>query len=319
MNALYKSIGISKQAVHQQATRQCRLDTQMAILVREADDLRTEHPGCGVEKMYHTLAPNFIGRDRFIDFFMELGYRVKHKKNYHRTTYSGSHYYPNLITGMMLNGPSQVWQSDITYIRLGERHYYAVFIIDVYTKKIVGYKLSGHMRATANVEALKMALKQHQAPLIHHTDRGSQYIYEGYVALLKSHNCAISMGLIAQDNAYAERINGTIKNEYLAYWQPATYAQLAKNVAKAVRHYNTKRQHKHIYRKTPATFETEVLALSQHERPMVTIYAEGQEKMVGASSPPPFLAQKALLAPNCPIVLNSNLKIGQHYLGIDIV
>ena len=312
MNALFKSIGISKQAVHQQAIRQCKLDTQMAILVHEADELRAEHPGCGVEKMYHTLAPDFIGRDRFIDFFMELGYRIKHKNIYHRTTYAGSYYYPNLITGMMLNGPSQVWQSDITYIRLGERHYYAVFIIDVYTKKIVGYKLSDHMRATANVAALKMALKQHPAPQIHHSDRGGQYIYAPYLALLKSLNSAISMGYIAQDNAYAERINGTIKNEYLAYWKTETYAQLAKNVAKAVRHYNTKRQHKHIYRKTPAAFEKEILALSQHNRPMVTIYAEGQEKTVGASSPPPFLAQQALLAPNCPIVLKNNFNNGQH-------
>lgn len=289
--------------MHQQAMRQHKLDEQMAILVSQADALRRAHPGCGVEKMYYTLAPDFIGRDRFIDYFMQLGYRVKHAKNYHRTTYAGSHYYPNLITGMMLNGPSQVWQSDITYIRLGERHYYAVFIIDVYTKKIVGFKLSDHMRAKANIEALKMALKHHPAPMIHHSDRGSQYIYEGYIAILKEHNCSISMGLIAQDNAYAERINGTIKNEYLAYWQAETYTQLAKNIARAVRHYNTKRQHKHIFRKTPESFEAEVLALNPHERPVVTIYAEGQEKMVGAFSPSPFLAQKAQMAPNCPISL----------------
>jgi putative transposase len=302
MNELYRSIGISKQAVHQQAMRQSKLEAQMIILVREAEDLRREHPGCGLEKMYHTLAPDFIGRDRFIEFFMRLGFGVKHKKAYHRTTYAGSHYYPNLITGMLINGPSQIWQSDITYIRLGDRHYYAVFIVDVYTKKIVGYKVSDHMRATANVEALKMALKRHPAPIIHHSDRGSQYIYDSYVSLLERHNCAISMGLIAQDNAYAERVNGTIKNEYLAYWKAENFDQLCKNVSKAVRHYNTKRQHASIKRKTPIAFENEVLALCQHNRPMATIYAEGQQKMVWASSPPPFLAQQALLAPNCPIV-----------------
>ena len=108
MNELYRSIGISKQAVHQQAMRQSKLEAQMIILVREAEDLRREHPGCGLEKMYHTLAPDFIGRDRFIEFFMRLGYRVKNKRAYHRTTYAGSHYYPNLITGMLINGPSQI-------------------------------------------------------------------------------------------------------------------------------------------------------------------------------------------------------------------
>lgn len=306
MNSLYKAIGISKQAVHQQAVRQKKLDEKMSVLVHEADALRAEHPGCGVEKMYYTLAPNFIGRDRFIDFFMEIGYRVKHIKNYQRTTYAGTFYYPNLIQGMLINGPSQVWQSDITYIRMGDRYYYAVFIIDIYTKKIVGYNLSDNMRATANVAALKMALKNHPAPKIHHSDKGSQYIYGPYIELLEKHNCKISMGNIAQENAYAERINRTIKEEYLAHWKPQTYEQLVKNVSKAVKHYNTQRQHRSIKRKTPMGFEKEVLALNQHNRPMVTIYAEGQKKMVWASSPTPFLAQQALLAPNCPIVTNNN-------------
>lgn len=315
MNALFQSIGISKQAVYQQAQRQARFDKQLHILVREADDLRREHPGCGVEKMYYTLAPDFIGRDRFIDLFMQFGYRVAHKKNYHRTTYSSSQYFPNFITGMLLNSPSQVWQSDITYIRLGDNFYYAVFIIDVYTKKVVGYSVSDHMRATANVAALKMALKRHRAPAIHHSDRGGQYIYAPYIALLKSIDSQPSMGLIAQDNAYAERINRTIKQEYIEYWSPKNFAELKRMVTKAVKHYNTKRLHNAIGRKTPQNFEAEVLALEQHNRPMATIYAEGQEKMEKASSHSPFLAQQALLALNCPIVNRTrvnNLEIGQH-------
>lgn len=302
MNALYQSIGISKQAVHQQALRQARFDDKLHTLVHEADELRRAHPGCGVEKMYYTLAPDFIGRDRFIDLFMQLGYRVSRKKNYHRTTYSTPQYYPNLITGMLLNRPSQVWQSDITYIRVGDDFYYAVFIVDVYTKKIVGYSLSNHMRATANISALKMALKHHQAPEIHHSDRGSQYIYAPYIALLKSLGSQPSMGLIAQDNAYAERINGTLKTEYLNHWQPKNFADLKTAMAKAVKHYNTKRLHNALGRKTPQSFEQEVLALPQHSRPMATIYAEGQEKMEMASSHTPFLAQQALLALNCPII-----------------
>ena len=302
MNALYKSIGISKQAVYQQVVRQAKFDAQLRVLIREADDLRREHPGCGVEKMYYSLAPSFIGRDSFIELFMELGYRLAHKKNYHRTTHSTSLYYPNLIVGMLLNAPSLVWQSDITYIRIGERHYYAVFIIDVYTRKIVGYRVSDHMRAEANVAAFKMALKQNQAPLIHHSDRGGQYIYGPYLNLLKSNGCAISMGKIAQDNAFAERINGTIKQEYLSHWQPKNLAELRRKVARAVKHYNTKRIHNSIQRKTPVDFEKEVLTLEMHNRPMATIYAEGQVKMEGASSRPPFMAQQALLAPNCPMV-----------------
>jgi hypothetical protein len=86
MNQLYKTIGISKQAVYQYAKRQAVFNKKVADLVLEADQLREDHPGCGVEKMYDTLRPDFIGRDRFVETFMELGYRLKRKKNFKRTT-----------------------------------------------------------------------------------------------------------------------------------------------------------------------------------------------------------------------------------------
>lgn len=207
MNMLYQVIGISKQAVHQYSKRQALFDWKVSQLLTEADELRSEHPGCGVEKMYFALKPNFIGRDRFIDLMMQLGYRLKRKKNYKRTTIASKIYYPNLIKGMEVSAPSIVWQSDITYILVGDMYHYAVFIIDVYTKKIVGYQVSSHMRATANLAALKMALKDHKAPEIHHSDRGSQYTYNQYVDTLKANGCKLSMCLSAQDNAYAERIN----------------------------------------------------------------------------------------------------------------
>ena len=238
MNKLYKTIGVSKQAVYQYAKRQLIFDTNVSQLVTEAEELREEHPGCGVEKMYDALKPDFIGRDRFVEMMMDLGFRIKRKKNYRRTTISSKIYYPNLIKGLEVNEPSGIWQSDITYIPIGSKHYYAVFIIDVYTKKIVGYQLSDHMRATANIKALQMALRSHPPPTIHHSDRGSQYTYRGYIDLLKHHKSKISMALSAQDNAYAERINRTIKEEYLDYWKPKTFTQLKRCVRKAVDDYN---------------------------------------------------------------------------------
>nr|WKN37699.1 DDE-type integrase/transposase/recombinase [Tunicatimonas sp. TK19036] len=189
MNALYQSVAISKQAVYQYAKRQQLFDQQVSQLILEADELRRQHPGCGLEKMYYTLQPTFIGRDRFIELMMSLGYRLKKKKNYRRTTLASRIYYPNLIQGLQVDGPSQLWQSDITYIMVGERYYYAVFLLDVYTKEVVGYQVSDHMRATANLSALEMALKAHKAPKIHHSDRGSQYLYHKYIGLLKHKGC----------------------------------------------------------------------------------------------------------------------------------
>lgn len=255
LNKLYSTVGLSKQAVHQYAKRQACLNKNLMDLLLEADVLREEHPGCGVRKMYNTLKPDFIGRDRFVDAFMDLGYRLKRSKNYRRTTYASKADYPNLIKGMEVSAPSTIWQSDITYIHVGGRFYYAVFIIDVYTKKIVGYQVSDHMRATANIQAMKMALRDHKAPLIHHSDRGSQYICKQYLQLLKDNGTDISMALSAQDNAYAERINRTIKEEYLDYWEPKTFSQLKKDLRRAVQNYNCKRPHNNLNNLNPSEFE----------------------------------------------------------------
>ena len=270
LNALYREAGLSKQAVDQYQRRQLLFDSRLGQLVLEADELRQEHPGCGVSKMYNILKPDFIGRDRFVEVLMELGYRLKRKKNYRRTTIAGKKFYPNLIKGLEVDGPSQVWQSDITYIPLGNRHYYATFIIDVYTKKIVGYQLTDHMRATANVAALKMALKDHAPPDIHHSDRGSQYTYSGYVELLRNNGCQISMATSAQDNAYAERINKTIKEEYLDYWRPQDFKQLKECLSKAVLNYNQKRHHNNLGKISPANYEKSLTGM--HPRKIITIF-----------------------------------------------
>ncbi len=272
LNGLYRAIGISKQAVNQYNKREEQLNMQLLGLIAEAEALRKEHPGCGVDKMYYVLQPSFIGRDRFIEIMMDVGFRLKKPKNFKRTTYATKTHYPNLVKGMLISAPSTVWQSDITYIRLGDKFYYAVFIIDVYTKKIVGYKLSSHMRAIANVEALSMALRVNEAPTIHHSDRGSQYVYTEYVKLLMDNNAQISMGLKAQENAYAERINKTIKEEYLDLWQPKSYGQLKTQVNKAVNHYNYKRPHNHLNRLTPIEFERKYFKDPQFKKPSFTIF-----------------------------------------------
>lgn len=302
LKSLYAEIGISKQAVHQYEKRQVEFDSNMLHLIGLGDLIRKEHPGCGVEKMYYTLKPDFIGRDRFIEHFMELGYRLKTHKNRHRTTRPSSFYYPNLIKGMVVSAPSTVWQTDITYFRIGDIFYYVIFIIDVYTKEIVGHKVSNHMRASANISVLKRALRNYPAPLIHHSDRGSQYTCKQYVGLLETSGSKVSMGLCAQDNAYAERINQTIKYEYLHYWDPKTFDQLSNQVNKAVKQYNNNRMHNGFrpLKMAPVQFKDYVLNLPKQERPTETIYTEVEFKTGEASSLSNF-EQELSPDPNCPI------------------
>jgi putative transposase len=309
MNELYRIIGISKQAVHKYLQKEEGFQKRLATLVMDADLLREEHPGCGVEKMYHTLNPGWLGRDRFIEVMMGLGYRVKRIRSYTRTTIPACYKYPNLIEGMVLWDKNQLWQTDITYFKVGSKYCYLIFIEDVYSRRILGYQASDHMKASANIAALRMALRTRgdlEYGLIHHSDRGSQYVEKTYTGILIQNDIHISMGLKAQDNAYAERVNGIIKNEYLAYWKIDSLKELKKYLKQAVTHYNNKRMHSSLLPKTtPLLFEKEIVNLDRQKRPTVIVYAEGKPEIKWASSPLDFLPEKTLRVPVCPMLTNS--------------
>ena len=139
MKSVLEVAEVSRQAVQKHYKQQQVYAEKLSGLITEVDILREEHPGCGVEKMYYTLRPDWLGRDKFISIFMELGYRVQTKKNYQRTTVPVHSKYKNLIQGMMLQDRNIVWQTDITYFLIGDQYYYLVFIIDVYTKVLQGF------------------------------------------------------------------------------------------------------------------------------------------------------------------------------------
>jgi len=298
---------LSKQAVNQSRQRQQAFDEELEELVCLAGLLKEEHPGCGVEKMYYTLKPKFLGRDKFCELFLSMGFGVKKIKNYHRTTIPTHLNYPNLIEGMQLTRPYQLVQSDITYFPLNEKHYYLVFIIDVYTREIVGYCVSDSLRVEANMHALHMAysvMSFDKGDLIHHSDRGSQYGSKSYLTALRKKGAIISMGLMATDNPYAERINGIIKNEYLNRWVISNLKDLKRKTRKAVNHYNHKRLHRgHNMKHTPIGFKKEWLNLCAHKRPKVIIYTEGKVNLIGASSPLEICPQEEPKAHNCPMEL----------------
>lgn len=292
--------------MHQYRKHQQIYEENVSKLLIEVDVLRSEHPGCGVEKMYYTLRPDFIGRDNFIELLMDLGYRVIRPKNFIRTTIPAHYKYPNLIEGSVVTHINQVWQSDITYIKIGENYFYLIFIIDVYSRRILSWQASDHMRATANVKALKAAIKLRVGyclkNLIHHSDRGSQYISHNYTRLLKSREIQISMGMQATENAYAERVNGIIKNEFLKYREMKSLRQLKIQVRKAVTYYNTQRIHNSLKnRQTPIQFEENLINLDNQKRPTVIIYTDGYEKFKEASSHFELQPETNLGVHICPI------------------
>lgn len=259
LNTLYRAIGITKQAVWAHFQREKNDLALLRKIIKQVDKRRANHPGCGLEKLYWHLQPEGIGRDKFCAWLGDLGYGVVRPQNKMRTTFPAHKVFDNLIEGRVVSGPGQVWQSDITYIKVGGIFYYLTFIIDVYSRCIVGSATSKDLRAEANLRALKQALgtcdNEQLEGLTHHSDRGSQYTDGRYLALLRSHNIGISMGKVATDNAYAERINGTIKNEYLLPKEPEHFRQLKRLAKQAVMDYNTVRLHRSLERQTPVDYE----------------------------------------------------------------
>ncbi|OAV42882.1 IS3 family transposase [Lewinella sp. 4G2] len=256
---IYLALGVSRQAHAAFWKRRAKYEDAMNGAESQLKLLRREHPGLGLQKAWSMLRPRHISRNAFCREMTRRGYALVRKRNYVRVTRSGSYRYPNLIKELIINGVNQVWQSDTTYYRINNSFYYITFIIDVYSRQIVGVHTSKHLLATANIAALESAFRQcgqsDLQGLIFHSDGGSQYRSRQFVERLRSRGISSSMCDVALDNAYAERLNGVIKQEYLDHWQPKDFDQLKRLVNRAVKHYNTKRIHGRLpLRSSPKAF-----------------------------------------------------------------
>lgn len=246
--------------------------------IEKAEALRHDHPEMGCRKIALILKQPGFGRDKTETVLVASGFKVKYRPNYTRTTHSVRlSRFNNLIEGLVVKDINKVVQTDITYLWVKDRFYYLVFIIDVYSRSIVGYHGSCSLEAEANVKALQMMIalrgKHNVRGLIHHSDKGSQYHCEKYLGMLKDNGIKISMCNAAWENAYTERINRTIKHEYLRHRSIDSLATLQKEMDRAVRLYNQNRPHWSLLQQmTPAGFEQYVNKLPKAKHPEMIIY-----------------------------------------------
>lgn len=261
LNQLYRALGISKQAVHQRLNRELRqhwLEHQLLYLVYE---LRAEHPTMGSRDMYHLLKPEFIGRDAFESFCKRYGLSSAKPVNYRRTTdSSGVVRFDNLTTTLELNRMNQLWVSDITYYDLHGKFYYLTFIMDAFTRRILGHSTSERLfTEQTTLSALLMAAKVRKGMSLQgtilHSDGGGQYYDAEFLKETKRLGLANSMCEYPWENGKAERINGVIKNNYLRHRSIKNYGELVKEVDRAVALYNQSKPHIALKRVSPVTYE----------------------------------------------------------------
>ena len=217
----------------------------------------------GTRKLYCKLQPIFrsqgikLGRDRLFACMREFGLLICPKRRYVQTTMSKHHLrkYPNLVKGLLLTAPEQVWASDITYVKTRQGTCYVNLVTDAYSRKIVGHAAAADMEAASMGRALEMALrgKRTAAETIHHSDRGLQYCSRHYVSLATGGKMRMSMTQDSDpyENALAERMNRTLKEEFGLGSTLNDLGQVELLLAQAVELYNQHRPHLALRMRTP--------------------------------------------------------------------
>lgn len=256
LGRICRLFGLTRQAYYKNIKYQKKTITEDHIVLQLVSAIRKDHPRMGGRKLYFMIKEDInrlnikIGRDALFDLLAAEHLLVQRRKRKHIPTNSNHWYrkYPNLIKNQVPDGPNQIWVSDITYIRTKQEFLYLFLITDAYSKKILGYRLAKNLDSIHAVNSLKDAIKNTCKPisgLIHHSDRGIQYCSKEYTDLLNKHAISISMTENGDplENPIAERINGTLKDEYL-YDKINNYNNLdVKELGKAIEKYNTLRPH----------------------------------------------------------------------------
>lgn len=200
MTILCRSFGYSKQAYYRSQHLGSRLERE-CYLVSLVEEIRNDMPRLGGLKLWKLLNDNGvrIGRDELYDILRRRGLLVKRSKSRAITTDSrGRHrQHPNLVKGMEVTRPNQVWVSDITYVPTRSGFVYLSLITDVYSRRIMGWHAHSSLESGGPLRALYHAVCQVEdvelnGP-IHHSDRGCQYCSTQYVETLSHRGIRISM------------------------------------------------------------------------------------------------------------------------------
>jgi len=254
--------GGSRQIYYRRRKRETQLQLKSEEAVSLVQQIRHQLPRIGTRKLYHMLNEPLrslhIGRDCLFAIMKANHLDIKPKRQYRITTNSHHRFrkHKNLVEGLDINQPEQVWVSDITYVGNRINPLYLSLVTDAYSKKIMGYDLSDSLAVESSLSALKKALKARKhkdRPLIHHSDRGLQYCSNEYQALLKRNRLMPSMteSYDPYANAVAERVNGILKDEFMIERYSRDRHFMEDYVKDSIDKYNRLRPHYSCHMLTP--------------------------------------------------------------------
>lgn len=253
---------------------------------READlrgkieQIRVAMPRTGYRYLLKELKRSGVdvGERRVRGILKKFNLQVRPRKRFIATTNSNHKFdiYPNHIAGMTLNGINQVWASDFTYIRIENGFVYLAVILDLYSRKVIGWAISKRIDGQLALDALKMAIERRKPPrgVIHHSDRGVQYLCDAYTAHLKANGFHISCSRKGNpyDNAFVESFMKTLKDNEVYLWNYKTILDVIDSLPRFIEEvYNKKRLHSSLGYVPPEEFENN-LRNETVSRSMLEIY-----------------------------------------------
>jgi len=192
--------------------------------------------------------------------------RSKTKRRFKPTTTDSNHQHQvaenHLDREFTRSRPNEAWSTDITYIPTEQGWLYLATVLDLYSRRVIGWSMADHMRANLVVDATRMAIDSRPgaslAGLIHHSDRGVQYASDACQQLLTKHEivCSMSRKGNCWDNAVAESFFGTLKTELVNHERYATRAEAKQSIFEYIEmFYNRKRKHSTLGYVSPVEFE----------------------------------------------------------------
>lgn len=228
-------------------------------LCRFVETIRVTLPQAGVPTLYEIVKRYHLdySRREVSQAYRTLGILGKRPLRKPKTTNSRHPHpvYPDLVKGLRIKRPNQVWATDVTWVRISGRWAYLALIEDLYTRRIVGWSLSKSNDLFLCVFALEMAL-DHGTPEIHHSDQDTSYASPKYIRRLLDLGIAVSMTMTGSpwDNGFVERLNRTLKHEEVLLSEYQSLEEARTNIASWVELYNHGRPHSALDYCTPMEF-----------------------------------------------------------------
>lgn len=224
-------------------------------LMRRIDELHLAHPFFGSRRLARMLqrAGVAVGRLHVATLMRLMGIEAIFRKKRTSIPEKGHKIYPYLLRDLAIERPNQVWATDITYVPMAKGFAYLVAILDLYSRKVLAWRVSNVMTTEFCLEALQEALRRYGTPEIFNTDQGSQFTAEDFTAPLLAYGVGVSMDGKGRwvDNVFVERLWRSVKYEQIYLHAHETVREVKTALSCYFDFYNESRPHQSLDYRTP--------------------------------------------------------------------